>query len=1087
MLTRLLIANRGEIAIRIARTAAEMGIATVAVYSQDDAQSLHVREADQAVALRLSGAAAYLAIDQIIAAARATGCDAIHPGYGFLAENAAFALACVEAGVAFVGPSAETLALFGDKSNARAHAERCGVRILPGTQGPTSLLDARSFLTKLGPKGAVMLKALAGGGGRGMRPVTSPEQLDAAYAACRAEAESAFGDGAVYVEQLFAAARHIEVQLVGDGSGRVSHIGERECSLQRRRQKLVEWAPAEVLDPAMREKLLEGAVRMGETAKLRSLATVEFLVGPDDYAFIEINPRIQVEHTVTEEVTRLDLVRIQLDLACGGTLASLGIDQARVPPPRGTALQARINLETMVADGSARPSSGRLSAYSVPTGRGVRIDGFGYPGYQTSLAFDALLAKLVVSVPAGGLAAAAAKATRELARFDIGGVQTNIAFLRALLSDPDVIAGKASTGFIDERLGPLIAAQEVLEPLTRESESAEPHNAVAAPAGCVAVTASMLGKLVSCTVKPGDQVIAGQEVAVLEAMKMQHGLTASTGGTVIALIAAIGDTLSQGDPIVFIEASECGAEAVGYEIASVDPGFIRPDLREIEERRRGTWDEARPKEVARRRKTRQRTTRENIDDLFDDGSFVEYGGLVLAGRSRRATTEELILSSPADGLVMGLGTVNAQLFGEEAAKIAAMAYDYTVFAGTQGARNHTKTDRLIELADRWKIPLVLFAEGGGGRPGDTDGGGFIRAFELFGKLSGRVPMVGVVSGRCFAGNASLLGCCDVIIATRNVTMGMGGPAMIEGGGLGVYTPEEVGPASVHAKNGVIDVLVDDEVAAVAIVKQYLAYFQGSLATWDCADQRELRHIIPENRLRIYDVRAVLDRLADSGSVLELRRDFGLAMVTALARIEGRAVGIIANNPAHLGGAIDSDAADKAARFLQLCEGHGLPVLSLSDTPGIMVGPEVEKTALIRHAARMFVIGANLTVPLLSVVLRKSYGLGAIAMTGGSYQASLFAVAWPTGEFGGMGLEGAVKLGYRKELEAIADPFERQAKYDEMVARLYQHGKALSVAGYFGIDDVIDPADTRRWILNALRVAPAPPPSGTKRIPWIDPW
>jgi len=411
-----------------------------------------------------------------------------------------------------------------------------------------------------------------------------------------------------------------------------------------------------------------------------------------------------------------------------------------------------------------------------------------------------------------------------------------------------------------------------------------------------------------------------------------------------------------------------------------------------------------------------------------------------------------------------------------------------VFAGTQGARNHVKTDRIVELADRWRIPFVQFAEGGGGRPGDTDGGGFIRAFELLPKLSGRVPIIGIVSGRCFAGNASFLGCSDVVIATRDTTIGMGGPAMIEGGGLGVFTPEQVGPAPIHVAGGVIDLLVEDETAAVAAAKKYLGYFQGTLSSWSAADQRGLRHAIPENRLRVYDIRALIALLFDEDSWLELRRGFGLAMVTGLARIEGKPVGVIANNPGHLGGAIDSDAADKAARFLQLCEAHALPVVSLSDTPGIMVGPEVEKTGLVRHAARMFVTGANLTVPLLSVILRKSYGLGAIAMTGGSYQASLFSVAWPTGEFGGMGLEGAVRLGFKKELEAISDPAVRQAKFDEMVGQLYKHGKAVTTAGYYGIDDVIDPADTRRWISSALRSLPRQTfPAEGKRLRWIDPW
>jgi acetyl-CoA carboxylase carboxyltransferase component len=436
---------------------------------------------------------------------------------------------------------------------------------------------------------------------------------------------------------------------------------------------------------------------------------------------------------------------------------------------------------------------------------------------------------------------------------------------------------------------------------------------------------------------------------------------------------------------------------------------------------------------------------------------------------------------------MGLAQVNGGLFAPERARCAVMAYDYTVLAGTQGTRNHEKLDRMSELALRWRLPVVFFTEGGGGRPGDTEHGGFVRGFEFWGRLSGAVPLVGITSGRCFAGNAAILGCCDVIIATRDSALGMGGPAMVEGGGLGVFRPEEIGPADVMKRNGVIDVLVDDEAAAVAAAKQYLSYFQGSVASWECADQRLLRHVVPENRLRAYDVRTVVDVLADTGSVLELRPHFGRAMITALLRIGGRPVGLIANNPQYLGGAIDSDASDKAARFLQVCEAFDLPVVSLQDTPGNMVGPEAEKTGLIRHCSRLFVIGANLTVPVLSVVLRKSYGLGAIAMTGGSYQASMFVVSWPTGEFGGMGLEGSVKLGYRGELAAIGDPQQRKAKFDELVGRAYQAGKALPQATGAALDDVIDPADTRTWIVRALESLPPAPPRTGKKLPWIDAW
>jgi acetyl-CoA carboxylase carboxyltransferase component len=420
-----------------------------------------------------------------------------------------------------------------------------------------------------------------------------------------------------------------------------------------------------------------------------------------------------------------------------------------------------------------------------------------------------------------------------------------------------------------------------------------------------------------------------------------------------------------------------------------------------------------------------------------------------------------------------------------------MSYDYTVLAGTQGFMNHKKTDRALQVAEEWRVPVVLFAEGGGGRPGDVDHLGVAgldtTTFASFARLSGLVPRVGIVSGYCFAGNAALLGCADVIIATRNSSIGMAGPAMIEGGGLGVYKPAEVGPVEVQSPNGVIDILVEDEAQAVAATKRYLGYFQGATDAGEAADQRLLRHLIPENRLRVYDIRTVIETLADKDSVLELRRDFGVGVVTALVRIEGRPFGLIANNPKHLGGAVDADAGDKAARFMQLCDAFDLPMVSLCDTPGFMVGPQAERTALVRHVSRMFVTAASLSVPFFTVVLRKGYGLGAQAMAAGGFHAPVFTVSWPSGEFGGMGLEGAVRLGFRKELEAIEDPQERQDAYARMVAAAYEKGKATNMASFLEIDAVIDPAETRRWILGALRATPAPLPRVGKKRPFVDTW
>jgi acetyl-CoA carboxylase carboxyltransferase component len=588
--------------------------------------------------------------------------------------------------------------------------------------------------------------------------------------------------------------------------------------------------------------------------------------------------------------------------------------------------------------------------------------------------------------------------------------------------------------------------------------------------GSVWVVAPIQGTLVSVDAVAGAAVTAGQQVAVMEAMKMEHVIAAGRSGTVTDVRVAPGDTVFADHVLVVIAPGEVEAEVAGDD-EEVDLGAIRPDLAEVIDRHRVGLDEARPEAVARRRRTSQRTARENVADLVDDGTFVEYGALVLAAQRRRRSVDELIAKTPADGLVAGVGQVNGHLFGPTDAQCVVMSYDYTVLAGTQGGQNHRKKDRLFEIAEQSLMPVVFFTEGGGGRPGDTDGLGVAGldclAFQYFGRLSGLVPLVGVNSGRCFAGNAALLGCCDVIIATEGSNIGMGGPAMIEGGGLGIFTPEEVGPMAVQVPNGVVDVAVADEAEAVGVAKRYLSYFQGDLAGWDCADQRLLRRVVPENRLRVYDVRQVMTTLADTGSVLELRPAFGLGMVTALARFEGRPVGIVANNPTHLAGAIDSDGADKAARFMQLCDAYRLPIVFLCDTPGIMVGPEVEKTALVRHASRMFVTGANLSVPIGTIVLRKGYGLGAQAMAGGSFHAPSFTVGWPTSEFGGMGLEGAVKLGYRNELAAIDDPAERKATFDQMVDRMYQIGKGVNLASHFEIDDVIDPCDSRHWIMSML--------------------
>ena len=851
--------------------------------------------------------------------------------------------------------------------------------------------------------------------------------------------------------------------------------------------------------------------------------------GERPFVFIETNARLQVEHTVTEEVTGVDLVQAQIRLAGGASLDELGLEDASAHAPRGYAIQARVNMETIGEDGSVRPASGTLTAYEAPSGPGVRTDGFGYAGYRTSTAFDSLLAKVVGYSPSRDFSGAIARTARALSEFRLEGVATNLPFLRNVLRHEDFAAGRVHTRWVDERLAELAvpgtegpnrfvsttppeleggqggyagARVDSADPLAlfdhdarvkaEQAPSAHVPEApeVVGPEGAVGLSSPIQGTIVSVDVAMDDAVRKGQQVAVIEAMKMEHVIAADRDGIVRRITMAAGDVVREGYPIVFVEEAKVsgeGATAAG----EIDPDHIRDDLRQVYERHALVLDENRPEAVEKRYGRGYRMPRENIDQLMDPGSFKEYWPLIVARQHKRYDMDTLRRDTPADGLIAGIGTINGDLFDAEQARAMVVHYDYTVLAGTQGGRNHYKQDRMFELASRFRIPVVLFGEGGGGRPGDDSIGPGVafdtHTFTQFSKLSGLVPMVSVINGRTFAGNTALVACCDVIIATERTTVAMGGPAMIEGGGLGIYTPEEVGPMSFQVPNGVVDILTKDEEEAVEVAKKYLSYFQGPIDSWEPHDQRRLRHVVPENRLRLYDMREIVHTIADVGSVLEIREKFGIGVITAFIRVEGHPMGVIANNPHHLAGAIDSDGADKGARFIQLCDAFDIPVLSLMDCPGMMVGPDVERTALVRHCVRMFNAGANLTTPLFGVVVRKAYGLGVQAMCGASALMGFFTVAWPTAEFAGMNIEGSVKLGYRKELAAIEDPEERRLEFERRVERAYEGARAINAGVGGGLDDVIDPADTRSWIANSLRRLPPTAPRTEKKYPYIDTW
>ncbi|MGB5798095.1 MAG: carboxyl transferase domain-containing protein [Mycolicibacter algericus] len=1042
----VLIANRGEIALRIIRTAAESGYRTVAVYAPDDADSPHVRAADDAIALPGTGPAGYLDQAAVLAAAEKSGAVLIHPGYGFLSENPTFARAVAAAGRIFVGPDPGLLDTFGDKAVARGAAIAAGLPVPAATDGAGGLEQIRGFLQA--HPGGIMLKALAGGGGRGIRTVREAGQLEDTYRWCAEEARVGFGAAAVFAEEFVADARHIEVQIVGDGV-RALAVGDRDCSIQRRYQKLIEIAPAPAVSAGLRTALHRAAARLCAAVRYRGLATVEFLVTGDDFVFLEVNPRIQVEHPVTEAVSGLDLVAVQFRIAEGAALGELDLPAGVVAadgretgePARshGIAVECRVNAETVAADGAVQPCVGTLTAFTPPTGPGIRVDTYARPGLTISPRYDSLLAKVITHVHGTSLAAALHKARTALSELIIAGVGTNAGLLAAVLSEAEPATGAVTTGWLGRRLPALVGAASPTSAghrLPTTDLGPGEHVLYAPMAGTVA------------EVEPGG--------VVLEAMKMQHVLAAP--GAMVRALVAVGQVVAAGEPLLVFAGT--GDETGEGPDGGPDLDSPRADLDEVAHRHRLTRDDGRPEAVARRHRQGRRTARENIADLVDPGSFVEYGALALAAQRSRRSEEDLIANTPADGLVAGLATIDS-------ARVAVASYDYTVLAGTQGMRNHAKTDRLFELAARRRIPLVLFAEGGGGRPGDTDVAGMagldLMTFRALAALNGQVPLVAVVSGRCFAGNAALAGVSDVIIATPDANIGMGGPAMIEGGGLGVYRPEEIGPIEVQRRNGVVALAATDEAHAVVLAKRYLSYFGGGVTEWREPDPRLARHVVPQNRLRAYDVRRAIEAIVDVDSALELRPDYGIGIVTALVRVRGVAYGLLANNSHHLGGAIDAEAADKTADFFALCESFRLPVVTLCDTPGFMVGPDAEREATVRRFSRMFIAGARLSVPMGMIVLRKGYGLGAMAMAGGSFHAPQFTVAWPTGEIGGMGLEGAVRLGFRKELAEAADADQRQQLFEQLVAAAYLRGRALSAATTFELDDVIDPAESRRWI------------------------
>ncbi|MFT5997323.1 MAG: acetyl-CoA carboxylase carboxyltransferase component, partial [Glaciecola sp.] len=530
-----------------------------------------------------------------------------------------------------------------------------------------------------------------------------------------------------------------------------------------------------------------------------------------------------------------------------------------------------------------------------------------------------------------------------------------------------------------------------------------------------------------------------------------------------------------GMPLLDIHAD--GASNVKTEKVPVTQNTNQKLLDELRVREALTLDEQRTGQQQKRQQKGYLTARENLQNLCSIDSFMEYGQMAVAAQRLRRDYDELKTATAADGVITGIGQINQGLVAKQNTQTAIVINDYSVLAGTQGYFHHLKLDRILAIAADKKLPVVMFTEGGGGRPGDTDittvnSGLQCQSFATWASLQGKVPRISVANGYCFAGNAALFGAADITIATQSSWIGMAGPAMIEGGGLGVVKPTDIGPSDKQVKNGVIDILVENEQQAAEIAKKCLLYFQGPLVDeqkYSFADQQALNHVLPEDRRFVYDVKEIIHILADTDSFTEIKALFGAAIMTGFMHLQGHPVGVIASNCKVLGGAIDVDAGEKASQFMHLCQQFSIPVVVLCDTPGFMVGPEHEERGAVRRLSQLFVAGSQLTVPLVAVVLRKCYGLGAQALLGGNTRQPSYTMAWPTGEFGAMGLEGAVKLGFKKELAAVADPIARKALYEQLLAEQYQKGQAQEVASVLEIDAVIEPSNTRQTLLLALHI------------------
>ncbi|HXE21734.1 MAG TPA: carboxyl transferase domain-containing protein [Rhodoferax sp.] len=1066
--SRVLIANRGEIAVRLIRAVREAGPEAVAIHPADDRDSLHVRRADAAVQLPGEGVAAYLDAAAIVRAARKSGCGAVHPGYGFLSENADFAQLCADAGLMFIGPAPATLRVMGDKAQARAFATALKVPVMPGTSGPTTLEEARAFARK---HGAVMVKALSGGGGRGMREVTDLNDLADAFERCRSEARAAFGNNAVYVERLALRPRHIEVQVIGDGRA-VQHLGERDCSIQRRHQKLIEVAPSPLLNDKLRQRIVGAALQLAKALNYRSLGTFEFLVDGDEFFFMEANPRLQVEHTVTEEVTGVDLVAAQLRIAAGASLADVGLSEP--PRLRGFAVQARVNLETLDADGLPRPSAGTIRSFSLPFGPGVRVDTCGYPGYRVSPRYDSLIAKVIGH--GDDFATAARRCATALAEFEIGGLATNLDLTHAIVTDADFASGQFDTGYIAAHLNRLLTHRRPASTSADARAEASPKEVQpGVPAGALGVFAPMSGVLVNLAVAPGDSVQAGATIAVLEAMKMEHLVRARQAMRIDAVPAQAGTLVDQECLLAYGTPIHGADDATGAAVPKQKVEDWSTEVTEIERRHKLAHAMGGPEKVARQRRDGKLTARERIEAIADPGSFHEIGAL--AGFASYGGTGQANTVLPTN-FVAGTACIDGR-------KIALGVDDFTGRGGSGDAAIHAKQIYLEHYARQMRLPMVRLLDGqsGGGsvKMARDAGYTYIPVNPGWDAVVDNLSLVPVAAAAL--GPTVGLGAARFVMSHLGVLVeGLGqvftaGPPVVLGGTGEKLTKEELGGADIHRNNGTAERIVPNEATAFSVIRDFLSYLPGSVfelpsvrASTDPAHRREesLLSAIPRSKRRPYVIGPILDAVFDASSVFTYA-EYGGSTVTALARLDGHPVGVISGDPMK-GAAMSVQGAQAIGRLVDLCETFHLPIVSLSDQAGVNIGSVAESQATIRAGARAIAAVYQARVPQAEIIMRRVYGVGGAGIVN-RHQANR-CWAWPSGDWGSLPARGGIEAAFRAEIEASAD---RKATVERIAAELDALASPFRTAEHFGVQDLIDPRDTRAllcdWVRDAYRLLP----------------